>query len=254
MEPGLAICETKMATQTENVRTVFENADWYLKGWRYSIKIRTETVREFVKGHEFKSILDVGCGDGSISIPLLCPQTQMTLLDISASMLASARRQIPSEFLPNVDVVNQEFLEANLAGGYDLLLCIGLLAHVSSPSAVVEKIGSLVAPGGYVIAESTAKNHFVTRVIMAYGEVRGMFTPASYVPAALATKDVVAMFAQQGLELVSVFRYSLPLPGMTRLFSERALYRLSRMLYGSFPRNRNARLGNELVYLFRKAA
>lgn len=243
-----------MVTQIDNVKTVFENVDWYLRGWRYSIKIRAETASEFVKGQEFTRILDVGCGDGSISIPLLRPKTQLTLVDISAAMLSRARREIRPELLPNVEFVNQEFLEAKLPHGYDLILCIGLLAHVISPAAIIEKIGSLVAPGGYVIAESTDKAHLVTRLIRAYGKVRGVVTPALYDLNGLSTTEVLAMFTKQKLELEAVFRYSLPLPGMTRLLSERSLYRLNRILYGSYPHNRHSHLGNELIYRFRKVS
>lgn len=246
-----------MANQIEYIRAAFEDSERYLTNWRYSIRIRAETISEFVKGCEYSRILDIGCGDGSISIPLVRAQSQLTLLDISGAMLANARRQIPPDLVRNVELVNEDFLTAALTPGYDLILCIGVLAHVSSPQATVAKIGSLLSPGGCVIAESTDAHHLVTRLIRAYGRVRDFVRPAEYHARDISTAEIVEMFGKQGLELSAIYRYgplvngcSLPLPGMTHLLNQRSLYRLMRMLYGAYPRNRNAKLGNECIYRF----
>ena len=244
-----------MQSQTEHVKVLFDNAEWYLKGWRHSIRIREETVCDLVRDRGYKRILDIGCGDGSISIPLLKPGVRLTLLDISGSMLANARHRIPPGLESSVDFVNQDFLEASLPGGYDLILCIGVFAHVGSPSAVVQKIGSLLAPGGCVIAESTDPDHIVTRVSRVYSRVREkLATPATYKLKALSAEQVTEMFAGQRLELSAMYRYSLPLPGMTRLLSEQSLYRLNWILFGRYPNGKNAILGNELIYQFHKTA
>lgn len=242
-----------MQNQIEHVKAIFDNAEWYLKGWRHSIRIREETVSDLVGGREYKRILDIGCGDGSISIPLLKPGVRLTLLDISGSMLAKARQRIPPGLESSVDCVNQDFLEASLPVGYDLILCIGVFAHVVSPSTVVEKIGSLLAPGGCVIAESTDPSHFLTRMGRAYSKVRELVTPATYQLKALSAPQVTHMFDGQGLKLSAMYRYSLPLPGMTRVLSEHSLYRLTRMIFGRYPRGRNAALGNEFIYEFQKS-
>ncbi|MFZ0300332.1 MAG: class I SAM-dependent methyltransferase [Candidatus Sulfotelmatobacter sp.] len=244
-----------MQNHTEHVRELFDNAEWYLKGWRHSIRIREETVRDLIRNRGYKRILDIGCGDGSISIPLLKPGVRLTLLDISGSMLANARHRVPAGLESNVEFVNQDFLEASLPVGYDLILCIGVFAHVGSPSAVVEKIGSLLAPGGCVIAESTDPDHVVTRISRVYSRVREkLTTPATYQLKALSAEQVTEMFAGQRLELSAMYRYSLPLPGMTRVLSEHSLYRLNRMLFGRYPNGKNAVLGNELIYQFQRTS
>jgi 2-polyprenyl-3-methyl-5-hydroxy-6-metoxy-1,4-benzoquinol methylase len=243
-----------MQNQVEHVKAVFDNAEWYLKGWRHSIRIREETVADLVKNHEYKRILDIGCGDGSISVPLLKPGVRLTLLDISGTMLAKARHRIPPGLESSVDFVNQDFLAASLPVGYDLILCIGVFAHVVSPAAVIAKIGSLLAPGGCVIAESTDPRHVVTRVTRAYWRIRELVRPATYELKALSAEEVREMFAGQRLELSAMYRYSLPLPGMTRVLSERALYRFTRMLFGRYPHGRNAALGNEFIYQFHRVA
>jgi predicted TPR repeat methyltransferase len=107
----------------DQVRTLFERPERYLDGSRYNIMIRAETVNEFVRGHHYNQILDIGCGDGSISLPLLRVDNRLTLVDVSRAMLAAARGRIPPELLRNVECVNKEFLAAPLDSRYDLILC-----------------------------------------------------------------------------------------------------------------------------------
>jgi SAM-dependent methyltransferase len=50
-----------------------------------------ETVQELVRLSGDARVLDIGCGDGSISLPLLTGKTSLTLLDLSAKMLSIAK-------------------------------------------------------------------------------------------------------------------------------------------------------------------
>ena len=61
-----------MATKVERVRAVFEDAEWYFSRRAFDIRIRAETVQELVSLRDDARVLDIGCGDGSISpLPLL---------------------------------------------------------------------------------------------------------------------------------------------------------------------------------------
>jgi SAM-dependent methyltransferase len=237
--------------RVDQVRTLFERPERYLAGSRYNIMIRAETVNEFVRGHHYEQILDIGCGDGSISLPLLRADNQLTLVDVSSAMLAAARSRIPSELLGNVECVNKEFLAAPLDGRYDLILCVGVLAHTNFPAAVIAKLSSLLKPGGYVIVQFTDCNHLLSRALGVYGKVRNRLIAPPYRVTPLGDEEVLGMFVRQGLRLVSAYRYSLPAPGMARVLSQYSLYRLTRWLHGRYPCNRNAALGNECLYQFR---
>jgi predicted TPR repeat methyltransferase len=85
-----------MSTKIDEVKSLFESPQPYLERRRYNINIRAETVQYFLRNREFTRILDIGCGDGSVSIPLLNPQPELTLLDLSANMLSAAQSNIPS--------------------------------------------------------------------------------------------------------------------------------------------------------------
>ena len=241
-----------MVTKIGYVRELFEQPSRYLSRWRYNIRIRAETVREFVNGLKYGSILDVGCGDGSISVPLLASRVRLTLLDISSHMLTIAGSRVPAEWLPNVSMINEDLLTAKLeANAYDLILCLGLLAHVDSPSLVAAKIASLVKPGGTVIVQSTDTTHVVTYLVRLCHLLVGLLRPRPYSGNLLSTEDVVQMFAKHGLRLLAVYRYSLLLPSIGGVFTHDRLYAMVRALFGRYPLARNSWLGNECLYKFR---
>ncbi len=238
-----------MTTKIGYVRELFEQPAWYLSRWRYNIRIRAETVREFVKGLKYESILDVGCGDGSVSVPLLASRVRLTLLDISSHMLTIAGSRVPAEWWPNVSTINEDLLAAKLEeNAYDLILCLGLLAHVDSPPLVAAKIASLVKPGGTVIVQSTDTTHAVTYLVRLCHLLVGR--PRPYSGNLLSTEDVVQMFAKHGLRLVAVYRYSLLLPGIGGAFTHDRLYAMVRALFGRYPLARHSWLGNECLYKF----
>lgn len=241
-----------MPTKIEHVRELFEQPARYLSRWRYNIRIRAETVREFVKGLEYESVLDLGCGDGSVSLPLLTPRVRLTLLDVSSRMLTIAGSQVPAEWLPNVSTINGDLFSAELEeNAYDLILCLGVLAHVDSPPLLATKIASLVKPGGTVIVQNTNAHHIFSHIAMACHLLMGLARPSRYSANLLSSQDVPQMFMKHGLRLVAVYRYSLLLPGMPRVITDDRLYAMVRALFGRYPLARNSWLGNECLYKFK---
>ena len=72
------------------IKRAFEQPQWYLTKTAYNIKVRIETIKEFVNGQSPKNILDIGCGDGSLSLHLLTTDNHITLLDRSKRMMEIA--------------------------------------------------------------------------------------------------------------------------------------------------------------------
>src|SRR3979409_1657726 len=120
--------------RVEQVRSVFDRRENYLDKRQLDIRLRTETAARLVEGKEYSNILDIGCGDGSISVPLLNARSRLTLLDISDAMLSRARSRVPTELISRATFVNQDFMEVPFEEKtFDLLICVGVLAHVASP-------------------------------------------------------------------------------------------------------------------------
>lgn len=238
-----------MASKVEQVKLLFEQPEWYLQRWRYNIRIRAETVQDFVGDAKFYRILDIGCGDGSISLPLLTSENQLTLLDISSTMLSFAYSQVPAPLQGNVRLINQDFMRAELGPrSYDLILCLGVLVHVASPSDVIAKMARLLKPGGSIVVEYTDSQHVLSYLLKVYNGVLGLVKPGNYAPNAVSGRDLLEMFAKCRFRSVATFRYSFPLPGIRRLFSQETLYEMVRLAYGRYPRARNSWLGNDYIY------
>src|SRR5208282_2661858 len=123
------------------VQRFFDQPRNYLDRRKYEIRLRTETTEAFLKGRKIGSILDIGCGDGSITLPLLSPQRHLTLLDVSPNMLSLVRSRVPEGLIANVELVNADFLTTPLGSElYDVVICVGVLAHVRSPRDVIARI------------------------------------------------------------------------------------------------------------------
>lgn len=247
------LTEAALPGRTAAVKKLFDANAWYLQRWRCVIQTRAETVAEMTGNKRFQSILDIGCGDGSISIQLLRSGTKLTLNDLSKSMLDTARAAIPGAFTDHVECLNEDFSSVALhSKPFDLILCLGVLAHIASPPEAVAKIVPLLASSGTVIVECTDADHFVTRVLNFVGDVQGIFRPKAYALNRVTAKGLVQIFESQGFRFVSGYRHQHPFLGMSRIFSQNFLYRLNRRIFGTVARNRNAWLGNQCILQFER--
>ncbi len=239
--------------QLIETRKAFEDPDWYLQSRGYNIQIRTDTVSAFAQKAEYERVLDIGCGNGSISLPLLTPNNRLTLLDLSSTMLSIARSRIPEELLSNVETVNKSFMEAQLEPkSYDLILCIGVLAYVEDLQLFCAKLQSLLTPGGMLIVECTDSSHFISSLTLTVEKLRTLVVPPK-VPLCLRSSAIVERtFQGLGLLRKGSYRYALPLPVVRKCFSQAFHYRTIRAFFGPPLSNRNSWLGNECIYGFMK--
>jgi len=122
---------------------------------------------------------------------------------------------------------------------------------VDSPKTVIEKIAQLLGPTGIVILQSTDSSGFPSRLGIAYRRVLEALGRMNYRYTLTTSAQVIEMFADCGLQLSNIYRYSLPgLPGIDRIFSQQALYKCVRLAYGSAENNYNTWPGKECIYLF----
>ena len=223
------------------IKQAFEQPQWYLTKTAYNIKIRVETIREFVKALKTENILDIGCGDGSLSLHLLDESNQITLLDRSRSMLDIAQSRIPQSALHRVRTLNTDFMTAQLGGAsFDLIICIGVLAYVEDRDLFIRKATALLKPGGTMIVECTDGRHFLTHIARGYAALRIAVLGDKFQTVSRPSSELLAIFAKLGFELRGSFRYGLPLPGLQRLLSQDMSYKGVRLLYGTVVHNRLA--------------
>lgn len=245
---------TNKPSKVQHVRSWFEVPDRYLNVRRYDIQIRRETVQEFVHSVAPETVLDIGCGDGSISIPLLHSIKRLTLLDISTNMLSMARNSIPDAYSDRVSLVNSALIDAQLPeNSFDLVLCLGVMAHVDSPAALIAEIARLVRPQGSIVLEFTDSRHFWGLPVVAYHRALKLLRPAPYELNRLDRNTVDGLLRPHGLQKIGVYRYGLPPIGAGMFLGQQQRYDLTRYIFGPANRNRNGWLGNEYIYHLRKS-
>ena len=82
------------------VKALFEVPEKYLGPRRYDIRVRVETVQQFTKTLHFDRVLDIGCGDGAISLPLLS-RCSITDADATRSFRRACSIVQAAGFQPN---------------------------------------------------------------------------------------------------------------------------------------------------------
>src|SRR2546423_15692972 len=120
-----------MESRIQHVKRRFDNTELYL-GKDFDISLRGLVVRDLLGSVENCNLLDLGCGDGSLSLQFVEEANHIALVDISAEMLDVAKQKTPPWLRTKVDYVNTNLADYAAKDLFDIVLCIGVLAHVAS--------------------------------------------------------------------------------------------------------------------------
>lgn len=234
------------------VKELFEDTALYLT-YDYNLRIRKETVEAFTVGMSFRSVLDMPCGTGDMSVALLNRVQKLTLVDISSNMLQLAEKKIPSEQRSKAELINGDFFDLPFkAQSFDLVICLGLLAHVNSPEQLLKKLSGLIMPDGLLIIQNTNASHFYSHLIRFYLGLRSVVKKQPYKLNKVKASLVEHILRDNGFELVRLYRYNQSFLGLSNLFSNDRKYELTRKFFGDATQARHASWGSDYTYLFRK--
>ncbi|MFI2791006.1 class I SAM-dependent methyltransferase [Kitasatospora sp. NPDC018614] len=96
-------------------------------------------------------ILDVGCGNGEMTLRLAAAGHRVTGVDPAATMLAAAADRLAArpELADRVHLINAGLDSLSLDGEpFDAVCCHGVLMYLDDPGEAVARLAGLVAPGG----------------------------------------------------------------------------------------------------------
>jgi SAM-dependent methyltransferase len=121
------------------------------------------------------SVLDVGAGDGTVA-DMLCARTQRYVcLDVSARLLAAARRRLRAH--RNVSLVQGDMHALPFeSGSFDLVLSLHVLALGFDPMKALDDAARVVRPGGELLVV-TLKAHDQLDTTAPYGHRHAGFEP-----------------------------------------------------------------------------
>jgi 2-polyprenyl-3-methyl-5-hydroxy-6-metoxy-1,4-benzoquinol methylase len=198
------------------VQEHFDNTENYLKN-NLVISLRHQLIHGFLKDIKNKSILDIGCGNGLISIPYL-NGNKVTFLDVSGKMLEIAQSNIPNENIKNASFRNEDLFCYQPDFKFDIIICMGVVAHIEDTGRFYTKIKDLLEINGIIIIQNTNKNNMISQFIHIIGLFKNIFHKHyNYKITRLSSKQFIKITESNQLKVTQKFNYWAALPGFVLL-------------------------------------
>ena len=194
-------------------------------------------------------LLDCAAGSGEITCALLESGRfpHATIVDISPAMLQSARELLTSQ-VTNVEL---EFVHSDIFNfkpsdsNFDLILCLGLIAHVGRLDKLLAHLKSMLTPSGRIILQTTLTDHTGTRIVRAL-TTRRELAKRRYCISWFSQRDIIEACRRSKLAILDMRRHSLGVPFGDR-FWPWATYQLETRLQKWASRH-----GADAIYLLER--
>jgi len=220
-----------MSNRTHNVYTYFNQPNEYLAK-NFDIRLRSGIVRKCFGDLSDSHILDLGCGDGSISLQYQSQTNYLTLVDISENMLLEAQKKIKPQFLNNVSLVNSSIEAFKTPAKYDYIIGIGILAHVDSVESAIKNIASLMKKKSKCILQLTNSSNLISKFLFLYNHLLDKYRKNIFYPRnKTSLKNIISLSDVYGLTVLSIHQYSLMLPGLVTVLPNELLYLYHQIVY-----------------------
>jgi ubiquinone/menaquinone biosynthesis C-methylase UbiE len=202
-----------MKPRIDTVKTFFDSPDTYLLG-NSTIPTRVSIIKRMLRDRRFENYLEIGCGDGSIGLSLLKDGRNCTLLDLSPNMIERARNNTLPQFIKNVTYISGDASEYNPTHKLDLVLCIGVLAHVESVDKFIADLTQLVNQNGLLLIQFTDSRSLWSRLNRFFQKNH---SAQKYTTNAMSFRSLMPIFLEHHLAVESLARYSDSGFGLSRL-------------------------------------
>ena len=135
----------------------FENSKYTAN--RFNIEIRRRILWELLGDLHGKVIVDLGCGDGSLSL-MYAAGNQLVLVDGARNMVAEAKSQ--AELLgviDNVEFIHVDFLQSMPEISADVVICVGVFSHVNDSNRLLELLSASMKAEGVLVIQISDIDH-----------------------------------------------------------------------------------------------
>lgn len=124
-----------------------------------------------------EEVLDIGCGDGKITVELArrAPRGKVVGIDASREMIAFARTRFPAARYPHLDFVEMDASAITFEEKFDLVFSNAALHWLTDHGPTLLGISRALKPGGRACLQMAGKGNFaalVPAVIQVIGDPR----------------------------------------------------------------------------------
>src|SRR6266581_4355055 len=166
-------------------------------------------------------LLDCGAGTGEITCALLKSGrfSHATIVDISSAMLQSANELLSAQITnAELEFVRSDVFDFKPSDSrFDLILCLGLIAHVGRLDILLPHLRSMVTPGGRIILQATLTDHLGTRIVRALTS-RSELARRGYRISWFSQRNISDACDRAGLRILETRRHSFGVPFGDRLW------------------------------------
>src|SRR5216117_3053864 len=166
-------------------------------------------------------LLDCAAGTGEIICALLKSGrfSHATVVDISPAMLQSANELLSAQITnAELEFVRSDVFDFKPSDSrFDLILCLGLIAHVGRLDILLPHLKSMLTPGGRIILQATLTDHLGTRIVRAL-TLRSELARRGYRISWFSQRNISDACERAGLRILETRRHSLGLPFGDRLW------------------------------------
>ena len=217
-------------------------------GTTFLFRKRLDTAREMAQGFTGR-LLECAVGTGEVTSAILETGRYCSarILDLSANMLEQSKKQLaPHVHKLDVSFINSDvFLYSPQDEKFDLILCLGLIAHTGRLDELIQHLEPLLADGGAILLQTSLCEHFGNRIVKLLMRARYL-RKFGYDIAYYCDGDIRDAANNAGLHVARRTRYCIGVP-----FGDRVWARGNYLFETSFARFGGV-LGSEAIYLLRR--
>ncbi len=171
-------------------------------------------ARELIEKLEFSGnerVIDIGCGDGSVTAAIASrvPQGAVTGIDNSNEMIRFAKKQFPARFHPNLSFICMDARNLTFSEEFDVAFSSATLHWIVDHRPVLSGIAHALRPGGRVLIQMGGKGNAdqvfcVLEVLSDKQRWRGYFEEFSFTYGFFGPEEYRPWLEDAGLDPVRV--------------------------------------------------
>lgn len=138
-----------------------------------------DKLLDIIKTNETDTVLDIGCGVGTISVPLSSKVSHVTGIDLSPVMLEILEERLKSEKITNFTFYNTDLKEFRY-DNFDIVIASRSLNYVSDIEKVIEKINS-ISKKAYITLWGPKSENYLNNILELIGRKRSIYPNFIYI-------------------------------------------------------------------------